>query len=96
MFVEPGRAGVFKVDVATTTNGGHPPEFWAKRAAEKIISIAETADPAIREQALAFRNSVERVVLLYMNSAIDSDRTSLCHLVTQAGHEHLTNLIRRN
>lgn len=96
MFVEPGKSGAFKVDVVTTNNGGHSPEFWAKRAAERIISIAETADPAIREQALAFRNSVERVILAFMKNAIDSDRTTLCHLVTQAGQEHLTNLIRSN
>jgi hypothetical protein len=58
-WVDPGQATVMKVDVAATSNGGHPPEFWAKRCVERLVQVSDTAPPAIREQALAFRDQME-------------------------------------
>lgn len=89
------ETGAFKVDVATTVNGGHPPDFWAKRAAERIVQVSQGAHPAIREQALAFQKNIENVVLEHMKMAIRSDRTTVGHLVTEAGHPQLADLIRR-
>jgi hypothetical protein len=83
------------VDVETSSNGGHPPEFWAKRAADRIVSVSETAHPAIREQALAFKDLVEQVVLDHMKRAILCDRSTVSHLVTEAGQPQLAELLRR-
>lgn len=94
-WVNAGEAQVMKVDVATTSNGGHPPEFWAKRCAERIISISDNAPLEIREQAQAFRDQVERVVLFHMKHAIQSDRTTVGNMVTDAGQQQLAELIRR-
>jgi hypothetical protein len=90
-----GNTGEFKVDVHTSSNGGHPPEFWAKRAADRIVSVSETAHPAIREQAVAFKNLVEQVVLEHMKSAISCDRTTVSHLISEAGHPYLAEILRR-
>jgi hypothetical protein len=90
-----GVTGSFKVDVHTSSDGGHPPEFWAKRAADRIVSVSETAHPAIREQAVAFKNLVEQVVLDHMKRAISCDRTTVSHLVLEAGHPYLAELLRR-
>lgn len=87
--------GSFKVDVETSSNGGHPPEFWAKRAADRIVSVSETAHPAIREQAVAFKGLVEQVVLDHIKRAISCDRTTVGHLITEAGHPQLAELLRR-
>jgi hypothetical protein len=81
--------------VVTSNNGGHPPEFWAHRATEHIVSVSETAEPAIREQALAFRSRVEAVILHYMREAIKSDRTTLEHRLTGVGEAELASVIRR-
>ena len=43
MYVDAAQAQVFKVDVETSDNGGHPPEFWARRA---DASAATRSDPA--------------------------------------------------
>jgi hypothetical protein len=94
-WTDPNIASVMKVDVATTSNGGHPPEFWAKLAADRIVQVSEDAHPAIREQAVAFRDRVESVILLYMKRAIQSDRTTVHHLVTEAGQPKLAELLRR-
>ena len=94
-WTNPGNATVMAVEVATTENGGHPPEFWAKLATDRIVQVSEDAHPAIREQALAFRSKVEHVILLYMQRAIQSDRTTVYNLVTEAGQPKLAELLRR-
>ena len=94
-WTDPNVVSVMKVDVATTSNGGHPPEFWAKLAADRIVQVADDAHPAIREQAVAFRDKVEHVILLYMQRAIQSDRTTVYNLVTDAGQPKLAELLRR-
>lgn len=93
-WTEPNLATVMKVDVSTTSNGGHPPDFWAKLAADRIVQVSDSAHPAIREQAVAFRKNVEQVILLYMKRAIQSDRTTVNHILTEAGHPQLANLLR--
>jgi hypothetical protein len=95
MFVEAGRTGAFKVDVKTTSNGGHPPEFWAKRCIERLLSVSESAPPVLREQAQAFKDQMEHVVLLHMKRAIQSDRSTVGHLLTEAGQPKLAELVRR-
>jgi hypothetical protein len=94
-WTDPGVAMVMKVDVQTTSNRGHEPEFWAKLAADRIVQVSDSAHPAIREQAVAFRDNVEKVILLYMKRAIQSDRTTVYNLVTEAGQPNLAELLRR-
>lgn len=94
-WTNPNVASVMSVDVATTSNGGHPPEFWARLAADRIVQVSDDAHPAIREQALAFKDKVERVILLYMERAIRSDRTNICNRINEAGHSQLAELLRR-
>jgi hypothetical protein len=88
------QAGVFKVDVATTSNGGHPPEFWAKRCVDRIMHVSESAPPAIRDQAEAYKKQLEQIVLLHMKRAIQSDRTTVGYAVREAGHPKLAEMLR--
>jgi hypothetical protein len=94
-WVNPAQAGVMKVDVATTFNKGHPPEFWARRCVERLIQVSENAPPEIREQALAFRDQMEHVVLFHVKRAIQSDRTTVQNAVSEAGQPQLAELLRR-
>ena len=86
--------GVFKVDVATTSNGAHPVEFWAKRATDRIISVSDTAPPVIRDQAAAFKQHVEAVVLHYIKEAVKDNNSMISLKLTDAGHPQLAELIR--
>ena len=52
---------VANVKVATTKNKGHDPEFWVERIMERLISVSEGADPMVKEQAKAFKGSIERL-----------------------------------
>lgn len=74
-----------QVTVKITNNGGHPPEFWAQRAREHIVAVADSAHPALREQAIAFQNRIEAVILHFMREAIKSDRGTLAHQLTNDG-----------
>lgn len=95
MFVEPAQAQTYRVEVETSDNGGHPPEFWARRAADRIVQVADTAHPAIREQALAYKSAIEVVVLEHINRAIKCDRSTVSYLVSEAGHPQLAEHLRR-
>jgi hypothetical protein len=83
------------VQVHTTSGRGSNPEELAKRCADKLVSIANTAPLEIREQAIAFKDHIEKVVALYMHEAIASDRTTVYNALKAAGHADTAELIRR-
>lgn len=95
MFVEAAQAGTFRVEVETSDNGGHTPEFWARRAADRIVQVADSAHPAIREQAMAYKAAIEVVVLEHIKRAIKCDRSTVSYLVSEAGHPQLAEHLRR-
>lgn len=86
--------GSFSVNVVTS-NGGHPVEFWAKQASDKILSVSDTAPPVIRDQAAAFKDKIEAVVLYYIKEAIKDNTSVISMKLADAGHPQLADLIRR-
>ena len=83
------------VGVRTTENRGFSPEELAEQCVQKVISVSDTAHPAIRDQAHAFQKRVEKLVASYMQQAISSDRTTVYNALKDAGHPQLAELIRR-
>lgn len=90
-----GASNEFKVEVITTNNRGMTPEEVAKLCSDKLVAVADTAPPAIRDQARAFKANIEKVVASYMRQAIASDRTTVYNAIRDAGHPQLAELIRR-
>lgn len=86
--------GTFKVDVITS-DGGHPPEVWAKLAADKIMSVADTAPPEIRDQATAFKSRIEAVILHYVKEAVKDNSSMVSKVLEDAGYSHVADLVRR-
>ena len=87
--------GVGSVVVHTTENRGSTPEEVAERCLEKIISVSGSAPEPIRQQAESFRDSIREVIVFYVKQAIQSDRTTVCNALTEAGQPELAQLIRR-
>ena len=85
----------YKVMVHTTENRGFTPEEIAERCAKEIISVSMDAHPAVRDQALAFKTQIQRLVAAYMREAIQSDRTTVYNALKDAGSPQLAELIRR-
>ena len=83
------------VKIQTTNNRGFSPDEVAERCVEKLISVSDTAHPAIRDQAQAFQKHMEKVVAFYMREAIRSDRTTVYNALNDAGHPKLADAIRR-
>ena len=83
------------VGVRTTTGRGFTPEELAAQAAERIVSVSDTAHPAIRDQAIAFKGNIEKLVAEYLKQAVRSDRTTVYNALQDAGHPKLAELIRR-
>ena len=94
----------FKVDIPrdeqvvfvnTTNNRGFTPEELSEQCVQKLISVSNTAPPAIRDQARAFSKHIEKLIAYYMRQAIRSDRTTVYNALNDAGHPELAELIRR-
>ena len=82
------------VVVETTQNKGHSPEFWAKAAADRIVSVGGECHPLIAQQAAAFKESVRSTVMFYIQEAVKSDRTTLIAELERQGHADMANIIR--
>ena len=83
------------VTVHTTESRGFTPEEVAARCTDKIVAVSESAPPAIRDQARAYKKNVEAIVAHYMREAIRSDRTTVYNALIDAGHPELAAAIRR-
>ena len=83
------------VGVRPTTGRGFTPEELAAQAAERIVSVSDTAHPAIRDQAIAFKGNMAKHVAEYLKQAVRSDRTTVYNALQDAGHPELAELIRR-
>lgn len=71
---------VGNVNIVSSDNGPLTPEQWAKMAADKILYIGNQTDGPIRDQAIAFKNKIERVVEYYIKQAVQSHEK---HLLTR-------------
>jgi hypothetical protein len=83
------------VEVQTTNHRGFTPEEVAERCLDKLLSVSDTAPPAIRDQAIAYKDHLRAVLVFYMNEAVKSDRTTVGNALLCAGHQDLAELIRR-
>jgi predicted kinase len=83
------------VGVRTTSNRGFTAAELAEQAAERIVSVSDTAHPALREQAHAFQGQIAQVIEQYLKQTIRSDRTTVYNALKDAGHPELAELIRR-
>ena len=83
------------VGVKTTSGRGLSPDELAELCADKIVFVSDTAPKEIRDQARAFKEQVQKIVLLYLQQAVRSDRTTVYNALTEAGSPQLAELIRR-
>ena len=86
---EIGNALVF-----TSDNGGHSPEQVAEMALNKIMVVSKTAPPVIRDQALAYRDRIRKVLVFYMAKMAENERTTIYALMKQQGQHDVADIIR--
>lgn len=88
-----GSVGSFLVK--TTQERGFTPEEITEDLLTKLIFISTESHPAIRDQAVAFRDQIRPVILYYMKQAVRSDRTTLAAQLSKQGHYDMAEIIRR-
>lgn len=82
------------VSIVATDGKGHEPEFWAERAAERIMQVSETAHPAIKAQAKAFKEQIRREVYWSILNAILSDRQTMAAELESSGYPKLAEQVK--
>ena len=83
------------VEVKTTQNKGLSPDYWTGRIMERLVQVSDSADPMVKAQARVYKDTIEKVVLLYMKQAIASDRATVAGLLDKQGHTEMAKIIRR-
>ena len=81
------------VAVLTTEGRGFTPEEIADRALAKIMYVSKDANPLIRDQAEAFKESIRHTLVFYLKQAVQSDRTTLANRLREAGHSDLIKIL---
>ena len=81
------------IGVDTQQHRGHPPEYWAKRATERICGISEEAEGHVRQQAEAFRVAIYNTILYYIKQGINSERCTMKNVLIKQGHENLATIL---
>ena len=82
------------IEVHSTQNKGHDPEFWAAQATKKICDISDNAPEHIKQQALAFQNQVYTVILYTIKNAIKSQNTTYANLLEKQGHSDMAKILK--
>lgn len=88
-----GSVGPFIV--RTTQERGFTVEEIAEDLLNKLLFISSEAHPAIREQAMAYKDQIRPAIIHYMKQAVRSDRTTLSAQLAKQGHTDMAEIIRR-
>ena len=83
------------IEVHTTSEGGHPVEFWSDLCIKKIVSVSEDAPENIKKQVNEYQDNIQKVIEQYMQNAIKSDRITINNELEKAGLKEAANLIRK-
>ena len=62
---------------------------------DKLLHVADTAPPAIREQAAAFKGDIRKLVHYYISQAQRSQNTSIYNVLMQAGQHDAAEVVRK-
>lgn len=81
--------------VKTSDYGGLPMEDLADLCADRVLHIADSAPPAIREQAKYFKDSLRTTMLDYLKRAQQSERARCIQICAQGGHQAAADILRR-
>ena len=83
------------IEVHTTQEGGHPPEFWANLCIEKIIQASDEAPDSVKDQVNSYKDNIKKVIEQYMQNAIKSDRITINNQLDKADFKEAADLIRK-
>jgi hypothetical protein len=92
MFV--AQSSIGSPTVVTSVNGGLSVEQITQLCCNKIVHVSESAAPAVKEQAAAFRAQLEAVVHAYVLKAMQEERETCVQVAVRGGYPELAELLR--
>ena len=81
--------------VKTSNYGGLSKEDITELCVDRILSVAETAPPEIKEQAKFFKDDLKKVVFYFLTKAADSEKDRCIQVCVKGGKEDAADLLRR-
>jgi hypothetical protein len=81
--------------VKTSDYGGLSMEDLAELCADRILHVADSAPPEIREQARFFRDTLKVTLVDYLKRAQQSERARCIQICAQGGHQAAADILRR-
>lgn len=88
-----GSPEVGEIKAYTTSYRGLTPEEIADMALPKILHVADTAAPSLKDQARIFKEQLRLILISSMKQAIKSDRTTLYNKLRGTGHTEVAEII---
>ena len=85
--------GVGNAFVVTTNNRPMGPEEITELALNRIISVAENAPMPLREQALAYKDSIRSVLNHYMKVTAQAERRRIAVALRREGYSQIADKI---
>jgi hypothetical protein len=82
---ESGFGSVGTVNVFVAENRGFTAEEIADRAIDKIIFVGNESAPEVRDQALAYKAEIHRLLISYLKEAQVNERTTVYNKLIEAG-----------
>ena len=79
--------------VVTTSHRGMNPEEWAEAAVNRIVAVSMDAPMPIREQALAYRDSIKALLMDYFQKVAASERTTIKSKLQREGFAHVARVL---
>ena len=86
---------VAPVNVHTSDGGGLSSEQITELALDKIVRVADTAPPAIKDQAHVFRENIRNVIFQYIELSKREERATMAQRLSKMGNHEIADLIRR-
>jgi hypothetical protein len=68
---------VGSINVMSSSDGPLSAEQWAKLAADKIMYIGDKTEGPIKDQAVAFKSNIQKVIEYYITQAVQSNERYL-------------------
>jgi len=81
--------------VKTSDYGGLSMEDLSELCADRIVEIADSAPPEIREQARLFKEHLIKLLLEYFNRAAHSERARCIQICARGRHVDAADILRR-
>ncbi len=80
--------------VHTTNNRTRTAEEISKLAVDRIISIGENVPSVLKDQAIAYKDSIEKLIAYYIRSAVSEENMACAQLAETNNAKELAYLIR--